>query len=69
MFLPSPFQRPLNGGGLNDTLGNSEGSPTSSRREGKERSRYLIRHDKYYMVGGDLFVLVRTFLIVQCPRR
>ncbi|RXW16652.1 hypothetical protein EST38_g9202 [Candolleomyces aberdarensis] len=43
-------------GDLND---NSDGSPTSSR---KEKSRYVTRHNKYYMVGGDLYVLIEHVL-------
>ncbi|KAJ2915212.1 hypothetical protein MD484_g5196, partial [Candolleomyces efflorescens] len=61
----SPLQRPFNVGGLNETFGGSgshTSSPTSSRRDGKEKSRYLIKHREYYMVGGDLFVLIDDVL-------
>ncbi|KAJ2915208.1 hypothetical protein MD484_g5192, partial [Candolleomyces efflorescens] len=33
----------------------SEGSP---RRDGTERPRWLKKHEQYYMLGGDLFVLI-----------
>ncbi|RXW16654.1 hypothetical protein EST38_g9200 [Candolleomyces aberdarensis] len=52
------MSRTSNGSGLDGSLNNFGASPTTPLRDGKERRRYILHHDKYYMVGGDLFVLI-----------
>lgn len=54
----SPLMGKLpHGNALNAPFNSSEGSP---RREG--RSRWVMKHETYYMAGGDLFVLIDDVL-------
>ncbi|KAJ2921893.1 hypothetical protein H1R20_g15201, partial [Candolleomyces eurysporus] len=58
MTSSPPMGRTPSGSGLNGSFRGSESSPTPSRRG----SRWVLKHEKYYMVGGDLFVLIDDVL-------